>query len=187
MRILAGSLKGRRIEVPQGLPARAATGRIRESVFGILGARVGGARVLDLFAGAGSFGLESLSRGAAEAVFVDKAPECVKAIKKNLDILGIEGRVLAVTAAEALKELSAGDEVYDIIFVDPPFAGAKRDVREVLENLGRTGVLRGGGTLVARCHFKTVLPRGSGRLEISREERYGENSVAFYGHGRKVQ
>src|SRR5918998_6335794 len=95
MRVVAGTHGGRRLATPPGSATRPTSDRVREALFSILGAAVDGARVLDLFAGSGALGIEALSRGAAEATFVERAPAALRALRGNLAALGIEAAVHA--------------------------------------------------------------------------------------------
>ncbi len=185
MRIIAGSRKGLKIGLPGSCEARPFTDRIKESVFGILGDRIGGARVLDLFAGPGSCGLEALSRGAFSAVFVDSSPECACAIRENLKRIDMEGDVLCRPAQEALREFSAENMKFKVVFLDPPFKDAKDSIDGLMGELIRSGILSPGAVVVVRCHFKTVLEAPPEGLVCFRAERYGENRVFFYLYGEK--
>jgi 16S rRNA (guanine966-N2)-methyltransferase len=122
MRIVAGTYGGRRITAPAGRSTRPTSDRVREALFSILGS-VEGLRVLDLFAGSGALGIEALSRGAVEAVFVDSDPRAVQAIEQNVANLGAAGRV---TRRDALAWLKAGDGTFDLVFVDPPYSSARQ-------------------------------------------------------------
>lgn len=180
MRIIAGSRRGLRIKLPRGADTRPVTGRIRESVFGMLADRVPGAAVLDLFSGAGGFGLESLSRGAAEAVFADISPVCVSGIRRNLELLGLEAEVLCMGALDAAVKLAAEGRKFDIAFLDPPFKSWEEEASGVLGALcGREAVTH-GAVIAARCHFKAALPAVPQGLELFREKKYGENRVLLY-------
>ena len=102
MRVIAGEAKGRTLVVPRGGGTRAATDRIRETLFAILEPRLEGARVLDLFAGAGSLGIEAVSRGAAAVTFVERGPEALKALRRNLEATRLSERASVVAASPAL-------------------------------------------------------------------------------------
>lgn len=121
MRIITGSARGTRIKTPRGLATRPTADRIKESLFNILGHRVQGRRVLDLFAGTGNLGLEALSRGAAEAVFVDRATAPL--IREN----AVHTHLLERTRIEqadvftALNRLRGEDAPFDLVFCDPPY------------------------------------------------------------------
>src|SRR6202034_3343426 len=124
-RIIGGVAGGRRIAVPPR-GTRPTTDRVRESLFSIVTARLdlAGRRVLDLFAGSGSLGLEALSRGAASATFVDTARTATNSIQKNLRTFGFEtrGRLVSRDVMAALAGLGAAHERFDLVFVDPPYA-----------------------------------------------------------------
>jgi 16S rRNA (guanine966-N2)-methyltransferase len=123
MRIIAGSRKGARIFAPPGADTRPTGDRVREAAFNLIGSvRVEGASVLDLFAGSGAMGLEALSRGAVEAVFVESDQDACRAINRNLDKLGLTGAtVLCQDAARALRTDAATGRRYDLVLVDPPY------------------------------------------------------------------
>jgi 16S rRNA (guanine966-N2)-methyltransferase len=117
MRIIAGSRKGHTIQAPPGRDTRPTSDRVRENIFNILGP-IDEAVVLDLYAGSGALGLEALSRGAAQAVFVERDPDAVRAIEKNLDKLRLRGTVLR---QDAVAVLAGESRKYDLVFVDPPY------------------------------------------------------------------
>ena len=133
LRIVAGTRGGRRITAPPGRNTRPTSDRVREALFSILGAgALEGARVLDLFAGSGALGIEALSRGAAEATFVDSDGRAVAAIERNLAQLGLSGRV---HRRDALAWLEAADGAYDVVFADPPYSSATRAAARLTELL----------------------------------------------------
>src|SRR5205809_1190863 len=123
MRIIAGSRKGARSYAPLGRDTRPTGDRVREAAFNLIGpGRVEGATVLDLFAGSGAMGLEALSRGAAQAVFVESDRDACRAINRNLDKLGLSGAtVLCQDALTALRTDAAAGSRYDLVLVDPPY------------------------------------------------------------------
>ena len=142
MRIVAGSKKGARIFAPKGAGTRPTSDRVREAIFAILGS-VEGASVLDLFAGSGALGLEALSRGAASATFVESDAAAVKAIERNLEKLGLEGRVVR---SDAARYVARTDERCDVVFVDPPYELVESLRMSLAEHLPR--VLADGGSVV---------------------------------------
>jgi 16S rRNA (guanine966-N2)-methyltransferase len=117
VRIISGSRKGHTIQAPVGRGTRPTSDRVRESIFNILGP-VDDATVLDLYAGSGAMGLEALSRGAASAVFVERDPDAIRAIERNLDKLRLRGTVLR---QDAIAVLAGEKRKYDLVFVDPPY------------------------------------------------------------------
>src|SRR3989441_12933158 len=125
MRILAGALKGRRLVTPRGPATRPTTDQVRLALLDALAPWLEGARVLDLFAGAGGVGLEALSRGAAHATFVERDARAVAALAANVRALGVGSRARVVRAevGRALGRLAAAGERYDVVFLDPPYDG----------------------------------------------------------------
>jgi 16S rRNA (guanine966-N2)-methyltransferase len=122
MRIIAGAFGGRRLRAPRGRGVRPSGERLREAWFSILGPRLEGATVLDLFAGSGALGLEALSRGAEHADFVERRPSALAALRANITALGVAGRT-AVHKRDALQFASAlPPKSYDVVFADPPYA-----------------------------------------------------------------
>ncbi|MDH5372871.1 MAG: 16S rRNA (guanine(966)-N(2))-methyltransferase RsmD, partial [Acidimicrobiia bacterium] len=119
MRIIAGHAKGRRLRSPHGLATRPMMDRVREALFSSLGARIPGSRVLDLYAGSGSLGLEALSRGAESSVFVEQGRAALDALRENVEMIGLDGVVVAVDVASFLRSTP---EQFDVVFVDPPYA-----------------------------------------------------------------
>jgi 16S rRNA (guanine966-N2)-methyltransferase len=131
VRVVAGAYRGRRIEAPQGRATRPTSDRVREALFSILGP-IEGVRVLDLFAGSGALGIEALSRGAAEAMFVDSDARAVAAVRRNLDALGAEA---AVYRRDAFAWLGAASGAFDLVFADPPYSSASRTAGRLSELL----------------------------------------------------
>src|SRR5919198_2777357 len=123
MRIIAGSRKGARIFAPKGLDTRPTSDRVREAAFTLIPpGYVNGAGVLDLFAGSGAMGLEALSRGAAQATFVENDRDACRTINRNLDKLGLEkATVLCQDALSALRTDARTGPRYDLVLVDPPY------------------------------------------------------------------
>ena len=120
LRIIGGSWRGRRFRFAAGAEIRPTPDRVRETVFNWVSSRIVGARCLDLFAGSGALGLEALSRGAAEAVFVEHEAQAARELQARLAEWGAQGG--RVIRADALRFLAGRPEVFDIVFLDPPFA-----------------------------------------------------------------
>ena len=142
MRIVGGARKGARIFAPKGASTRPTSDRVREAIFAILGS-VEGAHVLDLFAGSGALGLEALSRGAASATFVESELFAVKAIERNLEKLGLEGRIVR---SDAPRYIARTSERYGVVFVDPPYEMVESHRMPLADHLPR--VLVKGGCVV---------------------------------------
>jgi 16S rRNA (guanine966-N2)-methyltransferase len=182
MKIIAGAGKGRRLKAPSGPRTRPTGGRVKQSLFDMLAARIPGCRFLDLFAGSGAVGLEALSRGAAEVVFVDEGRAAVAALLQNLQALRARpprARALQRSVPAALSDLEAGGAEFDVVFLDPPYESALYE--PVLERLGRSFLLAAGATVVAEHFHKRLLPERIGSLVRRRETRIGDHRLTFYG------
>jgi 16S rRNA (guanine966-N2)-methyltransferase len=171
MRVIAGKYGGRTLKAPPGAATRPTSDRVREALFSILGARVVDARVLDLFAGSGALGIEALSRGAAEATFVDDAVPAVQVIRANLKALRAWGDV---RKADALKFLAGAGE-YDLVFLDPPYRDAERLARRLSQAL--PAVLAPDALVVAESDRRTPLEL---HLALRDERRYGDTLLRLY-------
>ena len=166
---------GRRLTAPAGDATRPTSDRVREALFSVLGGSVQDARVLDLYAGSGALGIEALSRGAASAVFVDRSPRAVAAIRSNLEALGIEAEVRPVEARAALRTASAWAEAYDLVFLDPPYRRAAELGRELSEAL--PAVLAPGARVVSESDRRDPLELA---LPLTDERRYGDTIIRIH-------
>ena len=172
MRIVAGKYRGRKLAQFPGLSVRPTPDRVKESLFQILGARLVGARVLDLFCGSGALGLESLSRGAREAVFNDASPESVALCKKNLAALNESARV---TQRDYRACLAGEAGQFDVIFCDPPY---REDcAAEILTLAERYKRLSEGGIVVYESEREEGACAGWERFDL---RNYGRTKVAFF-------
>ena len=179
MRVIAGELRGRRIEVPRKGEIRPTYDRVRESVFSIIGPRIEGARVLDLFAGTGSLGIESLSRGARSATFVEQDRDIAGVLVGNIERLDLRSESTVLRLAVA-RFLSRGRDraVFDIVFADPPYdSGLAERTLEMLGNWDGVGL---DSLVVVEHRVGDELPDASGRLRRMRKERYGTIEVEFF-------
>ena len=181
MRVIAGKSRGRRLDAPRGRETRPATARVRSSIFSRLEARGGveNARVLDIFAGSGSLGLEALSRGAASAVFVDSSAAAATSIARNLRQLGLAawGRILTLDFRRALTALATAREQFELVFVDAPYA---RDVSaEVLAILTRLDLIAQQGMAVVR-QYRRAPALEAGALECFNSATLGDHRIAIY-------
>ena len=174
MRIITGRARGARLKTPKGLLTRPTSDRVKESLFSILGGRVVGRRVLDLFAGTGSLGLEALSRGAASAVFVDRATEHV--LRENAEHTRLDetARILRGDVFSVLSRLAAEGAVFDLVFCDPPYH--KGLWERALTALDASPVLSEGALVIVESgEDEKELPSLT-RLSLVREERYGHTT-----------
>jgi 16S rRNA (guanine966-N2)-methyltransferase len=176
MRVIAGMYGGRRLTAPAGARTRPTSDRVREALFSILAARVDGARVLDLFAGSGALGIEALSRGAESALFVDDAPAAIRAIRANLEALGIDAGVRRADALRYLGAAPGSGAQYDLVFLDPPYRLADTLAGRLSEAL--PAVLAPGAVAVAESDRRAPLALD---LPLLDERRYGDTLIRIYG------
>ena len=180
MRIIAGALKGKRLVTPRGDTTRPTADQVRIALMDTLAPRLAGARVLDLFAGAGGVGLEALSRGAAEVVFVERDARAVAALRENIQTLGV-GQAARVKRGDVLRELAAlyrAGERFDIVFLDPPYDTDL--VETTLQTLGGGGLLLAEGWVIAQHFTKRAPAERIGALFAFRTRRFGETTLIFY-------
>jgi 16S rRNA (guanine(966)-N(2))-methyltransferase RsmD len=186
MRVIAGSLKGRRLATPSWDGLRPTSDKLRETLFNILAPRIAGARVLDGYAGTGALGIEALSRGAASVTFVERDRRAHALIEENLARCGIaEGyAIIRASVAHALDgRASHPDGPFDVILLDPPYdshgdAGGAGEPGATLAAAGE--VLAPGGLLVLEHARRRRPPETAGRLFRSREVSSGDSGLAFY-------
>jgi len=183
MRIIAGQAHGRRLKAPRGLLTRPTSARARESIFSRLAVRMdlGGVRVLDIFAGSGSLGIESLSRGAAQVTFVDSSRDAAAAIRANLAQLELSdnARIVVADVRRALGELGRSHESFDLVFVDAPF---KDDMSaEVLALLADLELVAAGGWIVIEQSKRApAAPPAPTAHERALVATIGDHRIAFY-------
>jgi len=177
MRIVGGSLGGRRLKAPAGRATRPTPERVREALFSILGPPPMGARVLDAFGGAGSLGLEGLSRGAGELVVVDSSRDAIRCIRDNVKTLGV-GKATRIHQGDSLRVIAKLTGVFDWIFVDPPY-GSDLAAR-LLELLASSAVV-GPETVIVVEHDRRNVPAADfGSLRRTDRRRYGDTELSFY-------
>ena len=174
MRVITGSARGRRLKTPEGQDIRPTTDNVKESVFNILQFDIEGRRVLDLFAGTGQLGIECLSRGAREAVFIDADRDAVKIVKENLKTCGFSAPVLQQDALSFLNNCGK----FDLIFVDPPYDAGLYE--PVLEKINSVDILSDGGIILCESRRETVLPEMRRPYCKKKEYRYGRVKLSLY-------
>ncbi|WP_317856225.1 16S rRNA (guanine(966)-N(2))-methyltransferase RsmD [Chakrabartyella piscis] len=180
MRVIAGSAKGRKLQTIEGLNTRPTTDRIKETLFNIMAFDMPRKQFLDLFSGSGAIGIEALSRGAEQAVFVEQSAECVNIIKSNLEhtLLAENGRVLQMSVLDGLDKLASEGATFDIIFMDPPYAAGLSEA--TLEAIVAKGLLEKDGYIVLERSAEIPLPEVDG-LSVLREKKYKTTVLSFLG------
>lgn len=181
MRIIGGAFKGRRLSSFRGLSIRPTGDKVREAVFNVLslGFPDRFRKVLDLFAGTGAMGMEALSRGSTEAVFVDSDPKSVAVISKNLSALGVkDASVLKTDAVRAIRDFSRAGVTFDLVFIDPPYDSTLTG--EALSAIDRGGILNPGGFIVVETSKRRPAIECPPGLKPHAEKRYGDTVVYFF-------
>jgi 16S rRNA (guanine(966)-N(2))-methyltransferase RsmD len=183
MRVIAGTLKGRRLATSDWPGLRPTSDKLRQTLFNVLGRRVAGARVLDAFAGTGAVGIEALSRGASHVTFVESDRRAAALIQANLLHCGLkEGyAIIRVDFAEAAPRLDSSPPdgpaaPFDIIFLDPPYGATG-----MISALGAAAGLASPETLVVIEHARRDAPPAeAGTLRLTRSLLSGDSGLAFY-------
>lgn len=175
MRIISGEAGGRRLVAPDTQDTRPVTDRVREAVFSIIGGWVEGATVLDLYAGSGSFGLESLSRGADSATFVENGRKALTALHKNIETVGLGGVVVSSTVQGFLRRSEAR---FDLVFMDPPWAMSTDDMNADLVDLDR--LLAPKAEVVVSRRHSDDPPVIRKNWRVATDKRYGDTRIFRY-------
>jgi 16S rRNA (guanine966-N2)-methyltransferase len=176
VRIVAGTLKGRRIDAPTWDGLRPTSDKLRETLFNVLAPRIEGARVLDGFAGTGAVGIEALSRGAAHVTFVERDPRAIALIQSNLERCGITDRYAIIRARFAGTARPPDGGSFDIIFLDPPYGA-----RELIEAIEAAAPLVEPQTLLVVEHARRdPAPESIGTLVRTRVLTSGDSALGFY-------
>lgn len=186
MRVIAGTYRSRVLAAPEGLATRPTSDRLRETLFNVLAPRISGAGFLDLYAGSGAVGIEALSRGAERVVCVERSPAALAMLRANLDRLGVRGevRVYATSVSSFLRRFAGGHatpEIYDLVFLDPPYDAAD----EYAITLGLLGgasarLLGEGAVVIAEHRRKQRLEVQYGALSRTRLLEQGDAALSFY-------
>ncbi|HEY2858432.1 MAG TPA: 16S rRNA (guanine(966)-N(2))-methyltransferase RsmD [Terracidiphilus sp.] len=206
MRIIAGTLRSRSLQAPPGLATRPTSDRLRETLFNVLAPRIVGAHFLDLYAGSGAVGIEALSRGAAQAVFIERAAPVVSVLRKNLANLGVNDSYQIGPASVASYLRNVVGAAFDIVFLDPPYDAedeyamslgllGRRDPRSSTargssissgQALGHSqpwhahSSLRPGAVVIAEHRRKHLLNQSYGVLHRTRLLEQGDAALSFY-------
>lgn len=180
IKVIGGEFGGRLLFSVPGEGTRPPLSKVRGAVANILAPYVEDARVVDLFSGTGSYSIELLSRGAAWATCIDRAPKAIETIRKNMASLSLDGRVRVIQgdALRVVRALEVSDAPYRIVLVAPPyFTGLDQ---QAMELLGTSPLVDPSGTVVLQQHKKELLKEAYGNLRLRRTYLYGETRVATY-------
>lgn len=183
MRIIAGEYSSRRIAAPEGRQTRPTLDKVREAVFSALGGSFSGGVFLDLYAGSGANGLEALSRGMEQAVFVDCSRAAVSCIKQNIASLGVEDQclVLPMKDWQALSYLKEHNRKFTVVYLDPPYQ--KQHNGKVLQWLSDQDCMTESGVAVIEAAKEDVYEQKYGSLVFWKEKIYGITRIIYYRRG----
>lgn len=180
MRIIGGTLRGRKLGAVRGRAIRPTSDRVREALFNILGALPVDAAVLDLFAGTGALGIEALSRGAAQAVFIDNASSHLSVLRKNIAHCGLErcSRIFQWDIVRNLRCLQDYQRTFDLVFLDPPYG--KGMLEPALRHLAAADVLTRDATIVIEQDAREAMIVAAPAFRREDERRYGHTRLSFF-------
>lgn len=178
MRVIGGKFRSRKLTFPRSKSIRPATDRLKETIFDVLGQNLSDLKVLDLYAGMGSLGIEALSRGAERVTFVDYRTLAVGYIEENLNSLGLEtqGEILRMDVLKAVSYLQKRKKSYHVMFIDPPYNQGL--VKKTLLALERFDILHPHGKIVIEHARQEALPSLK-RYVLERTNRYGITCLSF--------
>jgi 16S rRNA (guanine966-N2)-methyltransferase len=181
MRVIAGTFRSRLLKGPGKLRLRPTSDRLRETLFNILGPAVEDSLFVDLYAGTGAIGIEAISRGAKETIFVESHAATARLIRANLDALKIESgaEVIEAAALRGLERIASRHLLADFLFLDPPYEN-ERELLEVLDYLDISHVIAPLGMVIVEHRNKVELPERLERLERTRLVEQGDAALSFY-------
>lgn len=184
MRIISGEHKGRRISAGKKTKIRPTSNRVKESIFNVLREEIKGKRILDLFAGVGSLGIEALSRGAKSVTFVDSSWHSINILKRNLQNLNLccgskfgqnETTILRLDGLKALSKLQTN---FQMIFADPPYL--KGFAQKIIDSIAQSEILEKNGILILEHHKKEAFVSPEEKLKILKQSKFGDTVVSFF-------
>lgn len=177
MRVITGTARGKRLKTPEGLQTRPTAERVKEAMFSAIQFEIQNAHFLDLFAGSGQMGIEALSRGASGAVFVDGRREACKLVQENLKLTGME-RKGKVVQADYMAYLERCCEIFDIIFLDPPYAEVF--LENALKTITEIDILSECGIIICERPADKLQDLEIPGLKRTKDYKYGKTWVTIY-------
>ncbi|KOA20536.1 ribosomal RNA small subunit methyltransferase D [Clostridium homopropionicum DSM 5847] len=183
MRIISGIAKGKKILPPDGIQTRPTLDRVKENIFNIIQNDIVDANAVDVFAGTGSLGLEAVSRGAKECYLVDKHPSTFNILMQNVKNLGFQEKCKCINkdSYAALKDFSKKGLIFDLIFIDPPYA--KDMIPPAIEIITSESLLAENGIIVTKIDSSEDIYKGNEKIVLYDYRKYGNTTVCFYKHG----
>jgi len=180
VRIISGKIRGLKLNSPSGTDTRPTLDRVKEAIFSMLTPYLNDAVVLDLFAGSGALGLESLSRGACKAVLVDSSSDAISCIKSNISAARMENST-DIYKTDALRYLEQCSDCFDIIFLDPPYFAGIYD--KVIGIISERNLLSENGLIVVEWDFENGFTNNILPFVVFREKKYGRVGVTVLKRG----
>ncbi|MDV2885395.1 16S rRNA (guanine(966)-N(2))-methyltransferase RsmD [Alkalihalophilus pseudofirmus] len=184
MRVISGEKKGLSIKAVPGVSTRPTTDKVKESIFNMIGPYFNGGLALDLYAGSGGLGIESLSRGVEKVIFVDQDRKAVQTIKENLKQCGLseQAEVYRNDSDRALKALIKRELAFSLIFLDPPYA--KQKLSSDISIISDHGLLEKEGMIVCEHDAKVEMPDKINELTLIRAETYGDTTITIFEYDK---
>jgi 16S rRNA (guanine966-N2)-methyltransferase len=181
MRVISGLYRGLHLRTLKGGLVRPTSDRMRETLFNVLGDRVQGACFLDAYAGTGAVGIEALSRGARQVVFLESRRPAAELIRQNLQSVGATSgfKLLTAEVERGIERLEEQGAKFDFAFLDPPYADI-REYHHVLRKFGRSSVINHGSKVIAEHSRRTRLEESYNSLVLARLICQGDSQLAFY-------
>ena len=181
MRVIAGKFRSRTLKGPGPLRLRPTSDRLRETLFDVLGPSLEDSLFVDLYAGTGAVGIEAISRGARETIFVESSAKAARLIRENLKALDIlsGAELIEAPALRGLERMAARRLLADFIFLDPPYEKSD-DYGEVLEFLDASHLIAPHGIVIVEHYWRTAMPPRLERLECTRQLEQGDALLSFY-------
>jgi len=177
VRIISGEHKGQRLAGGKKTKVRPTSDRVKESIFNILREEVTGKRILDLFAGVGSLGIEALSRGAESVTFVDASSQSINILKKNLENLNLKSKS-TILRMDGLRALNKLKQNFQMIFADPPYL--KGFVQRIIDSVVQSEVLEKNGVLILEHHKKETFIFPEEKLVALKQKKFGDTVISFF-------
>ena len=181
LKIITGTAKGRNIKTLEGEATRPTSERIKEAMFSSIQFDIENRRVLDIFAGSGQLGLEALSRGAASVMFIDSSREAMEIVKENLKSTGLGPAKFLVSDARNYIRKASGREIFDLVFVDPPYA--LECCSDIMRKLADGGMLAKGALVVLEIGTEIINADRFPDFELTKTKQYGKKTalnIFFY-------
>lgn len=184
MRVITGKARGVSLKTPEGLLTRPTAERVKEALFSAIQFDLPNARVLDLFAGTGQLGIEALSRGAREAVFVDARREACGLVRENLRRTGLDKQA-QVVQSDYLAYLNRREKPFDIVFLDPPYGEVFLET--ALKVISEIDILANSGIIVTERPVGKTLLCDFPSLQRSRDYKYGKTVITLFRNGQSEE